>query len=95
MLLEHILIGKNSTHIYTHILMIIDLNQKYSFIELSTKSLHPIMYSIMGYFLYLLNIQQAEQLKVILQLQETNALQQHKIVELTASISRLREIIEA
>jgi hypothetical protein len=49
----------------------------------------------MGYVLYLLNIQQAEQLKVILQLQETNALQQHKIVELTASISRLREIIEA
>jgi hypothetical protein len=53
------------------------------------------MYSVMGYVLYLLNAQQREQLKVILQLQETNSLQQQKIAELTASISRLREIIEA
>jgi hypothetical protein len=65
------------------------------FNSFSINLLHPIMYSVMGYVLYLLNAQQMEQLKVILQLQETNSLQQQKIAELTASISRLREIIEA
>ena len=93
---QHLLRVANASFNARRIIMLIELKKKsLSFLDLSTHLLHPIMYSIMGYVLYLLNIQQKEQLKVILQLQETNALQQHKIAELTASISRLREIIEA